>query len=168
MPIRLTILRTVISGCVPLERTRRIMLLRWVESNVSMFVSPNVGQAHPRTLLFWERIFSTWEKRPSRLRSDRHHAWGGRAQDNPSLHCYSRQVGHPEGRNANHGRPVPKAASRPGSVVDDPRREEGLEPQSSGSRFGPPRKYIAAGLLDSPQFPRLHPRCFGFAGGGGC
>jgi hypothetical protein len=41
------------------------------------------------------------------------------------------------------------------------RREEEAEPQSSGNRFGPPRKNIAAGLLDSPQFPRIRPRCFG-------
>ncbi len=41
------------------------------------------------------------------------------------------------------------------------RREEEPEPQSSGDRFGPPRKNIAAGLLDSPQFPRIRPRCFG-------
>jgi hypothetical protein len=40
------------------------MLLRWVESNVSIFVLPNVGQTHPRTLLFWEGIFSIWEKDP--------------------------------------------------------------------------------------------------------
>jgi len=55
-------LRTIISGRVPLERTRRIISLRWVESNVSMFVLPNVGQTRPRTLLFWEGIFSIWEK----------------------------------------------------------------------------------------------------------
>jgi hypothetical protein len=41
------------------------------------------------------------------------------------------------------------------------RREEEAEPQSSGDRWGPPRKNIAAGLLDSPQFPRIRPRCFG-------
>lgn len=40
------------------------MSLRWVESNESMSVLPNVGQTHPRTLLFWERIFSIWEKEP--------------------------------------------------------------------------------------------------------
>ncbi len=41
------------------------------------------------------------------------------------------------------------------------RREEEPEPQGSGSRFGPPGKNIAAGLLDWPQFPRIRPRCFG-------
>jgi hypothetical protein len=39
-------------------------------------------------------------------------------------------------------------------------REE-PEPQASGSRFGPPRKHTAAGLLDPPQFPPIRPRCFG-------
>jgi hypothetical protein len=39
--------------------------------------------------------------------------------------------------------------------------EEKLEPQASGSRFGPPRKQIAAGLLDPPQFPPIRLRCFG-------
>ena len=39
--------------------------------------------------------------------------------------------------------------------------EEDLEPQSCGSRFGPPRKYIAASLPDPPQFPPIRPRCFG-------
>lgn len=41
------------------------------------------------------------------------------------------------------------------------RLEEELEPQPSGSRFGPPRKHSLAGLLDSPQFPRIRPRCLG-------
>jgi hypothetical protein len=41
------------------------------------------------------------------------------------------------------------------------RREEEPEPQSSGNRFGPPHKIIAAGVLDSPGFPRIRPRCFG-------
>jgi hypothetical protein len=39
--------------------------------------------------------------------------------------------------------------------------EEEPEPQASGSRFGPPRKYTAAGLLDPSQFPLIRPRCFG-------
>jgi hypothetical protein len=64
MHVRHTTVRAVISGCVPLERTRRIVLLRGVESNVSMVVLRNVGQTHPRALLFWERIFSIWEKGP--------------------------------------------------------------------------------------------------------
>jgi len=41
------------------------------------------------------------------------------------------------------------------------RLEEEPEPQPSGSRFGPPRKRTGADLLDSPQFPSIHPRCFG-------
>jgi len=40
-------------------------------------------------------------------------------------------------------------------------REEEPEPQPSGSRFGPPRKYTAASLLDPSQFPSIRPRCFG-------
>ena len=47
------------------------------------------------------------------------------------------------------------------SLYEFTRREEEPEPQSFGSRFGPPHKHIAAGLLDSPQFPRIRPRCFG-------
>ena len=39
--------------------------------------------------------------------------------------------------------------------------EEKLEPQASGSRFGPPRKHTAAGLLDPPQVPPIRLRCFG-------
>ena len=39
--------------------------------------------------------------------------------------------------------------------------EEEPEPQASGSRFGPPRKYTGAGLLDPSQFPPIRPRCFG-------
>ena len=35
------------------------------------------------------------------------------------------------------------------------------EPQASGDRFGPPRKYTAAGLLDPSHFPSIRPRCFG-------
>jgi hypothetical protein len=41
------------------------------------------------------------------------------------------------------------------------RLEEEPEPQASGSRFGPPPKKIAAGLLEWPQFPLIRPRCFG-------
>jgi hypothetical protein len=41
------------------------------------------------------------------------------------------------------------------------RLEEEPEPQASGSRLGPPRNDIAAGLLDPPQFPSIRPRCFG-------
>jgi hypothetical protein len=41
------------------------------------------------------------------------------------------------------------------------RLEEEPEPQASGSRLGPPRKNIAAGLLDPPQFPPIRLRCFG-------
>lgn len=41
------------------------------------------------------------------------------------------------------------------------RAEEKLESQVSGSRFGPPRKHTAAGLLDPPQVPPIHLRCFG-------
>ncbi len=41
------------------------------------------------------------------------------------------------------------------------RLEQEPEPQASGSRLGPPRKNIAAGLLDQPQFPSIRPRCFG-------
>jgi hypothetical protein len=41
------------------------------------------------------------------------------------------------------------------------RLEEEPEPQASGSRFGPPRKYTAASLLDPSQFPSIRPRCFG-------
>ena len=41
------------------------------------------------------------------------------------------------------------------------RLEEQPEPQASGSRFGPPRKYTAASLLDPSQFPSIRPRCFG-------
>lgn len=41
------------------------------------------------------------------------------------------------------------------------RLEEEPEPQPSGSRFGPPRKHTGADLLDPPQFPPIHPRCFG-------
>jgi hypothetical protein len=33
------------------------------------------------------------------------------------------------------------------------RAEEEPEPQPSGSRFGPPRKYTSAGLLDQPSSP---------------
>ena len=47
------------------------------------------------------------------------------------------------------------------SMYEFTRREEEPEAQSSGRRFGPPHKSIAAGLLDSPQFPRIRPRCFG-------
>jgi len=39
--------------------------------------------------------------------------------------------------------------------------EEKPEPQASGSRFGPPRKHTAAGLLDPPQVPPIRLRCFG-------
>ena len=39
--------------------------------------------------------------------------------------------------------------------------EEKLEPQAAGSRFGPPRKHTAAGLLDPAQFPPIRLRCFG-------
>ena len=39
--------------------------------------------------------------------------------------------------------------------------EEEPEPQASGSRFGPPRTYTGAGLLDPSQFPPIRPRCFG-------
>jgi len=39
--------------------------------------------------------------------------------------------------------------------------EEKPEPQASGSRFGPPRKHTAAGLLDPPQGPPIRLRCFG-------
>jgi hypothetical protein len=41
------------------------------------------------------------------------------------------------------------------------RLEEEPEPQASGSRFGPPRKYTAASLLGPPQFPPIRARCFG-------
>jgi hypothetical protein len=41
------------------------------------------------------------------------------------------------------------------------RLEAEPEPQASGSRFGPPRKYTAASLLDPSQFPSIRPRCFG-------
>ncbi len=41
------------------------------------------------------------------------------------------------------------------------RRENELEPQASGNRFGPPRKHTAASLLDPSQFPPIRPRCFG-------
>jgi hypothetical protein len=41
------------------------------------------------------------------------------------------------------------------------RLEEELQPQPSGSRFGPPRKLITADLLDPHQFPPIRPRCFG-------
>lgn len=41
------------------------------------------------------------------------------------------------------------------------RWERELEPQPSGSRFGPPRKRTAADLLDPAQFPPIRPRCFG-------
>jgi len=41
------------------------------------------------------------------------------------------------------------------------RLEEEPEPQTSGRRFGPPRKYTAASLLDPSQFPSIRPRCFG-------
>jgi len=39
--------------------------------------------------------------------------------------------------------------------------EEEPEPQPYGSRFGPPRKGTGAGILDSPQFPPVRPKCFG-------
>jgi hypothetical protein len=39
--------------------------------------------------------------------------------------------------------------------------EEELQPQPSGSRFGPPRKLTAADLLDPHQFPPIRPKCFG-------
>jgi hypothetical protein len=39
--------------------------------------------------------------------------------------------------------------------------DEEPEPQPFGDRFGPPRKYTAAGLLDPSQFPRIRPKCFG-------
>jgi hypothetical protein len=39
--------------------------------------------------------------------------------------------------------------------------EEALEPQASGSRFGPPRKHTLAGLLDPAQYPPIRPKCFG-------
>lgn len=39
--------------------------------------------------------------------------------------------------------------------------ERELEAEASGNRFGPPRKHTLAGLLDSPQFPQIRPRCFG-------
>jgi hypothetical protein len=39
--------------------------------------------------------------------------------------------------------------------------EKEPEVQISGKRFGPPRKRIGTGLLDSPQFPPVRPRCFG-------
>lgn len=41
------------------------------------------------------------------------------------------------------------------------RLEKEPESQPSGSRFGPPRKRTGAGLLDSPQFPPIRPKCFG-------
>jgi hypothetical protein len=41
------------------------------------------------------------------------------------------------------------------------RLEEEPEPQASGNRFGPPRKYTATSLLDPSQFPSIRPRCFG-------
>ena len=41
------------------------------------------------------------------------------------------------------------------------RLEEEAEPQASGRRFGPPRKYTAASLLDPPQSPPIRVRCFG-------
>jgi len=47
------------------------------------------------------------------------------------------------------------------SMYEFTRLEEEPEPQTSGSRFGPPPKYTAADLLDSPQFPSIRPRCFG-------
>jgi hypothetical protein len=43
------------------------------------------------------------------------------------------------------------------------RLEEEPEPQACGSRFGPPRKHIAASLLDPPQFSPIRPRCFGYS-----
>jgi hypothetical protein len=39
--------------------------------------------------------------------------------------------------------------------------EKELEPQPSGSRLGPPRKYTAADLLDPAQFPPIRLHCFG-------
>jgi hypothetical protein len=39
--------------------------------------------------------------------------------------------------------------------------EKEPEIQTSGRRLGPPRKHIGTGLLDSPQFPPVRPRCFG-------
>jgi hypothetical protein len=33
--------------------------------SLHMVVLRNVGQTHPRALLFWERIFSIWEKVPA-------------------------------------------------------------------------------------------------------
>jgi len=44
-PIRLIILRTIISGRVPLDRTRRIISLRSWAENVSTVVRPNLGQS---------------------------------------------------------------------------------------------------------------------------
>ncbi len=46
-------------------------------------------------------------------------------------------------------------------MYDFTRLEEEPEPQTSGWRFGPPRKITTAGLLDPPQFPSIRPRCFG-------
>ena len=46
-------------------------------------------------------------------------------------------------------------------MYDFTRLEDEPEPQPSGSRFGPPRKHTAAGLLDPGEFPRIRPRCFG-------
>lgn len=39
--------------------------------------------------------------------------------------------------------------------------EKEPEPQVSGRRSGPPRKHTGAGVLDSPQFPSIRPKCFG-------
>jgi hypothetical protein len=39
--------------------------------------------------------------------------------------------------------------------------EDEPEPQASGNRFGPPRKYTAASPLNPSQFPPIRPRCFG-------
>jgi len=47
------------------------------------------------------------------------------------------------------------------SMYDFTRLEEEPEPQTSGSRLGPPHKNTAAGLLDPSQFPSIRPRCFG-------
>jgi hypothetical protein len=39
--------------------------------------------------------------------------------------------------------------------------EEEPESQTSGRRFGPPRKHTTASLLDPSQFPPIRARCFG-------